>query len=185
MSLIMHQLIEHPPKIILSLGSVCGANYPQHSYGQKNLKLYAAVNFSSEKIMKRVFALAMASLISACSGGDGLMDEIMQSWEGAELEQVVSQWGYPDAQQEFGSNKIYIWKRDRTLSMPMTANTTGYVSSYGTYTGTTTYSGGGVSSWNCDRILEVNANDEIVGTQWKGNNCPFAEVAYAKGWRKQ
>ena len=135
--------------------------------------------------MKRVSALLLVTLLTACSGGNGVMDEIMRSWEGAELEEVVSQWGYPDAQQEYGANKIYVWKRDVTYNMPTQARTTGYVNSYGYYSGRTTFSGGGVSSWNCDRILEVSSEDKVIGTQWKGNNCPFAEALYAKNWRKK
>ena len=130
-------------------------------------------------------AIFVAFGLAGCSGGNGVMDGIMTSWNGSKLDEVVAQWGYPNTQQDYGDNKLYIWSRNVSMNLPSTANTTGTVSSYGTYTAFTTFSGGGVSNWNCDRILEVNSDSVIVGTQWRGNNCPFAEAMYAKNWRKK
>jgi hypothetical protein len=125
------------------------------------------------------------TFVSACSGGFGTMDRIMQSWEGATLNEVVSQWGYPSGQQEFDGRKIYHWDRNITMSLPST--TTGSVNVIGNtaYVNTMTY-GGGPSNWTCQRSLEVDKNGVVVSWQWEGNNCPFADVAMGyQHWQRQ
>jgi len=138
------------------------------------------------KLGKRISLLSILASLASCSGGFGTMDRIMQSWSGAPMDEVVSQWGYPDAQQAFMGKTIYHW--DRTVAMNMPASTTGTINVIGNtaYLNTTT-SGGGVMRGACRRSLEVNSKNIVVGSQWKGNNCPFADVAmgYQHWERKQ
>ena len=136
--------------------------------------------------MKRYFVTALlVFLLSACSGGFGTMDRIMTSWEGATLDQVISQWGYPHGQQKFAGRTIYIWDRNTTLTLP--ATTTGTVNVIGNtaYINTTT-TGGRTSNWSCRRILEVNDNNIVIAWQWGGNNCPFADIAFGyENWQRK
>lgn len=137
----------------------------------------------------RIFrGLMLALVVSACSGGGGLMDGIMGSWKGASIDQVITQWGYPDAEKNVAGRKLYVWSRDAQLIMPTTVNTTGYATNIGNqtyYNGISNISGGGVSNWNCTRILEVDASEVVVGGQWSGNNCPFMEAGPYANWRKK
>jgi hypothetical protein len=132
----------------------------------------------------------VAALLSACSGGGdgGVMDGIMTSWKGASLNQVIDAWGFPHAEQDIAGRKLYVWNNEIQLTMPATATTTGYASTYGGqtfYSGTTNVMGGGISNWSCTRILEVNNSNIVIGGEWRGNNCPFMEAGpYAK-WRRK
>ena len=136
--------------------------------------------------MKRIVALLIVlTFVSACSGAFGTMDRIMKSWEGATLNEVVSQWGYPTGQQEFSGRKIYHWDRNMTMNLPST--TTGTVNVIGNtaYVNTMTH-GGGPSNWSCRRTLEVDKNDVVVSWQWGGNNCPFADIAMGyQHWQRK
>ena len=50
---------------------------------------------------------ALAFVLASCSGGAATMDGIMHSWEGAPLDAVIAQWGYPDQEQEIAGHKLY------------------------------------------------------------------------------
>jgi len=116
------------------------------------------------------------------------MDGIMSSWKGASVDEAISQWGYPDAEREVAGRTLLIWSRDIQLSTPGSAITSGTATTIGNtgyYTGQTTYSGGGVSNWNCTRILEINEANRIIGVDWRGNNCPFMEAGPYRNWRRQ
>jgi hypothetical protein len=138
--------------------------------------------------MKKAKYLLSVLLLAACSGGDGLMDGIVDSWRGASLDDAITQWGYPDAEQDIAGRKLYIWSRDVQMVMPTTASTTGTATNIGNQTlinTITSVSGGGVSNWNCTRILEVNTANIIVNGEWRGNNCPFMEAGPYSNWRRQ
>ena len=122
--------------------------------------------------------------LSACSGGFGLMDEIMASWAGAPLDEVISQWGYPTQQQDIGGHHLYHWIGTQTTYMP--ATTTGTVTAIGNtaYLNATTV-GGNYSQWSCTRTLEVNKKNIVISWQWGGNNCPFAEAMQYANWRRK
>lgn len=139
-------------------------------------------------IETQLFAWVLLTTLVGCSGGDGVMDGIMRSWVGASSDEAIAQWGYPDGERSVAGRRLLFWTRDVQLYTPPTANTYGNVSVYGNtgyYNQTTTYSGGGVSNWNCTRILEINQKNIIVGTDWKGNNCPFLEAGPYKDWRRR
>ncbi|MFL2800642.1 MAG: hypothetical protein ACJZ8K_04270 [Paracoccaceae bacterium] len=135
--------------------------------------------------MLRIFPLLAFTLVIGCSGGFGTMDRIMNSWMGASINEVINQWGYPHFQQDIAGRKLYHW--DRNVSMRMPSTTTGTVSLLGNtaYLNTRT-SGGGVLRGSCRRTLEVNKSNIVIGTQWRGNNCPFADVAMGyQHWQKK
>ena len=131
--------------------------------------------------MKFLPALFVAAL-AGCST-TATMDGIMQSWQGANIESVVQQWGYPSEEREFRGRKLYIWNYSKTGFVPGIATTTGSLSPSGTFSAQTVTTGGGVIRGDCSRILEVDSSGTVVKWQWNGNNCPFAEAfEYAK-WR--
>jgi hypothetical protein len=125
-----------------------------------------------------------AVLLFGCSGGAGTMNGIMSSWQGAHIDAVISQWGFPHAERQIAGRKLYYWYRNTTLTMPST--TTGTVNVIGNtaYLNTQT-SGGGSSNWACTRILGVNGSNTVTSWQWEGNNCPFAEAFQYANWRNR
>ena len=134
-------------------------------------------------------SLILAALFAGCaSGGYGTMDGIMSSWQGATVDQVIAQWGYPHGEMTIAGKHLLVWERNVSVPMPMTANTTASANRVGSTTyvqGTTTYSGGGSLQGSCRRILEVNAENIVSSWQWDGNNCPFAEMGPYSNWRRK
>jgi len=113
-----------------------------------------------------------------------VMNGIMSSWVGSNIDEVVVQWGYPHEQRDFRGKTLYVWNRNTTLTMPQTTSTTANMYGNTIYANSTT-TGGNTTHWSCQRILEVDKNDIVVSYQWGGNNCPFAEMMQYSNWRKK
>lgn len=128
-------------------------------------------------------------VVAACSGGGngGAMDQIMQSWSGASLSEVISQWGYPNDERDVAGRRLFIWSETSDVFLPTTSTTIGTVNTYGNQSfvnANTSAWGGGMLTATCARILEVDENETVVGGQWQGNNCPFMEVGPYANWRR-
>ena len=140
------------------------------------------------KTKKMSGVLMSALFLFGCSGGAGLMDNIMQSWQGASVDEVISQWGFPHDERRVVGRKILIWNRNVQAVMPAVASTYGSANMVGNtafYSSTTTYSGGRVMTGSCVRILEVDDKNKVVRGLWEGNNCPFLEMGPYSNWRKR
>jgi hypothetical protein len=138
--------------------------------------------------MRTIASVTFIALLSGCSGGAGLMSGIMQSWEGSNVDDVIAQWGYPHEERRVAGKRLLVWHRNVQGYVPGVATTYGSANVIGNtafYSGTTTYSGGGIISGNCVRILEVGENNTVVRWQWEGNNCPFLEMGPYSNWRKK
>lgn len=125
--------------------------------------------------------------LAACSGGNGVMDGIMHSWVGSSVDDVIARWGYPDGERTVAGKNLLVWSEDMQLALPTTTQTSGNITVFGNqalYNGASTTTGGGISNWNCTRIVEVNKANKVVAVDWKGNNCPFMEAAKYSTWRK-
>ena len=134
--------------------------------------------------MKKIIFIFL--FLVSCSGGlsGQVMNKVMDSWQGSHINEVIAQWGYPNAEQNIAGKKIYIW--DRTVNWTPPSTTTGTGTIIGdTVSIITTTTGGGTSTWSCRRILEVNESNIITGWQWGGNNCPFAAVGPYASWPKK
>ncbi|MGE0643102.1 MAG: hypothetical protein AB7P24_05485 [Nitrospira sp.] len=122
-------------------------------------------------------------ICSACST-TGTMQGIMSSWEGANISEVVSQWGYPDEEREFQGKKLYIWQHNKSAYIPQTTNT--MATAYGNTIYAQSQSAGDyVLHGNCVRVLEINGGGTVTSWQWKGNNCPFGELMEYSAWRRK
>ncbi|PCI66631.1 MAG: hypothetical protein COB26_10970 [Piscirickettsiaceae bacterium] len=133
---------------------------------------------------KLKFVLLVALVIVSGCSITNTMNGIMSSWVGANIDEVVAQWGYPHEQREFRGRTLYVWNRNTTLTMPQTTNTTANVYGNTVYAQSTT-TGGNTTHWSCQRILEVNENGTVISYQWGGNNCPFGEIMQYSNWRKK
>ncbi|WP_270728214.1 hypothetical protein [Shimia sp. Alg240-R146] len=110
--------------------------------------------------MKSKFGLATVCFcfvgFSSPAFAGKLMDSIMQLWVGANLGQAIDQWGFPAEEKIIAGRKLYTWHDDNH---------------------------GFGNLVNCKRILQVDANDTVVRTDYSGNNCPFMEVGPFRKWR--
>lgn len=126
---------------------------------------------------------AVGLILSACSTTQ-TMQGIMSSWEGSNISEVVSQWGYPDEEREFQGKKLYIWQHNKSAYVPKTTNTT--ATAYGNTIYAQSHSTGGYAiHGNCVRILEVDGSGTVTSWEWKGNNCPFGELMEYSTWRRK
>lgn len=114
-------------------------------------------------------------------GINKVMNGIMDSWLGEDLNTVIGQWGYPNEEKTIANKHLYYWYTFMNAYVP--AQTNGYVDSFGYYRGTT--SGGYTINGQCTRILEVNQKNTVVSWQWEGNNCPFVEWFQYSKWRNR
>lgn len=137
--------------------------------------------------MKKLIVTLFAIALAGC-GTTKLMNGIMSSWDGATLDEVVQQWGYPTSVQDFRGNKLYRWEYTKSAYIPQTTtvNATSYQTGAITnFNGTATTAGGHTFSGSCTRILEVNPQGIVIHWQWEGNNCPFWEAMEYKTWRNK
>lgn len=132
-------------------------------------------------------ALAVAAAAPGCAS-TALMNGIMQSWQGTYIDEVIQRWGYPDEERVIAGKRLLYWDRSVQLALPATATTQGTLIRTGpgtaSYSGQTSVTGGGSSTWSCIRILEIDASSRVVGWQWGGNNCPFLEAGPYSTWRR-
>lgn len=139
--------------------------------------------------MRRALAaLPVLLAITGCGSTVKVMDGVMSSWIGATADEVIVQWGYPSEERQIIGKTVLVWSRPIQWQMPATATTTGTVNRIGNtafVTGSTSITGGGVASFNCIRMLEIDSNRRVVAYQWEGNNCPFVEAGPYSGWRRR
>lgn len=135
-------------------------------------------------LLKVGFVVSVAVALTAC-GTTALMDGIMSSWRGASLSDVVQQWGLPSQEMKISGQRYYVWNYQKTAFIPQTSTTTGAITNSGVINTQTMTSGGFALSGNCERVLQVDQNDVVIGGSWRGNNCPFMEAFEYKDWRRR
>lgn len=98
------------------------------------------------------------------------MEEGLNALNGKPITTAVSVLGYPDGQQAFGGDKVYIWSRNfqGSYTLPQTATTTGYIGNTPVY-GTTTYNQTHTANYNCQIKLAVGPDDRIKHWEYQGN----------------
>lgn len=134
----------------------------------------------------RLLAFSAALFVAGCSGGARTMDGIMGSWQGAPLDAVIAQWGYPQQEQTIAGHKLYRWFYNKSVVLPATTSGT-VTTSGGISTINAVTTGGGTFNGDCTRTLEVDARNVVIRWEWSGNNCPFADMPgfeYGR-WRRR
>ncbi len=106
-----------------------------------------------KKLLLVVFILTIYPTVASEIGTKDTMKRIMDSWIGENLETVIEHWGYPTQEKTIAGKKLYYWINS---SYNISGN------QYGVYGGEST----------CNRILEVDKNNNVIKWQWEGNNCP-------------
>jgi hypothetical protein len=74
--------------------------------------------------IRNPLVLVCSTVLAACSGGAGTMDSIMSSWDGAPLDAVIAQWGYPEQEQMIAGHHIYRWFTTKNFAVPATTTAT-------------------------------------------------------------
>lgn len=106
-----------------------------------------------KKFLIVLFIITFFPTVSFAIGTKDTMKRIMDSWIGENIETVIDHWGYPTQQKTIAGKKLYYWINS---SYTVSGN------QYGVYGGEST----------CNRILEVDKNNNVIKWQWEGNSCP-------------
>jgi len=105
-------------------------------------------------------------LLSGC-GTKTVMNSIMSSWEGYHIDKVINQWGYPDYEKTVAGHKLLVWEHNKSEFYTGSTNALYKIKEY------------------CTRTFEVDDKNIVISWEWKGNNCPFAELMEYKNWRNR
>jgi hypothetical protein len=133
--------------------------------------------------LARALVSCLASILLSGCASTSLMDGIIASWKGAPLSEVVQRWGLPSQEMTVGGQKYYVWAYQKSGFIPQSSTTTGVATNNGVINTQTSTAGGYAFSAVCERILQVDGNDIVVGGSWRGNNCPFMEAFEYSTWR--
>lgn len=131
-------------------------------------------------MVKTLMCLCM--LVVSLAGCQSIaMNGAVRSWQGAQIPDVVRQWGaLPTDQQAFGDRKFYVWVYESSAVLPAFTSTQGTIGPGGSFSAYTTGSPGGVITGSCAITFETAASsDVIVGGSWAGGNCCVLTLA---GW---
>lgn len=119
---------------------------------------------------KLLIPIVLAIVLSGCAT-TAKYEEVLNSWVGADVNRLVSSWGYP--QNSFkapNGNTVYVYGSSGSYTMPTQTNTTYNVVGNTVYGNSTTTGGQTLKFW-CNTFFEVNDSNRIVTWQWEGNNC--------------
>ena len=122
--------------------------------------------------MKAARLLSCTLMLLAFAGCAQNMNEIMKSWEGHHVSELVENWG-PPAQIMDGGNgvKIYSYQSTVSYTTPGSSSTMGNVYTYdhgSTYYGSTTHSPSQTQTYQRYRMFWVNTKGYIYRWKWQG-----------------
>jgi hypothetical protein len=120
--------------------------------------------------MKKITFVA-AMLLTAVAGCTTFsqLEDGLNALVGRSESEAFNAFGYPNGQQVFGADTVYVWGRSRntTMFLPQTKTTTGYVGTTPVY-GTTTSTQAIPMNFNC--TIKVIVNSGIIKTwEYDGN----------------
>ena len=134
-------------------------------------------DFMMEKLARFLLLSLLVALLSACATQQYYSNAV-NSWVGADQEQVYRTWGYPDKIQRLpNGHKVLRYHdeehgRDPIYSTP--ASTSVQTKSDGSthiYTTGGSISGGGTFDYKCTTWFEIDRKGRVVNTSFRGNNC--------------
>lgn len=128
-------------------------------------------------IMIRGLTLAIISFFLVACATEENYQLALNSWRGANINQLVTLWGYPDQTSRApDGNRLFIYRLEERGRNPVyvTPAMTNVVQNGQGLTVMTTpgmVSGGGTYDFHCTTWVEVNKHNIIVNTAFRGNNC--------------
>lgn len=123
-----------------------------------------------------VLSFVAAGLLAGCASTENYTSTV-QSWIGANANQLYRVWGYPNKIQRWqNGNKLAIYRYHNKGRYPKTTypGATNVVSRNGiteVYTTPAFTTGGGTYSLNCQTWFEINRKNIIVNASNRGNDC--------------
>lgn len=109
--------------------------------------------------MNRYFLVAVATILAACETTSG-DQSIMNSWMGAQEDDLVRSWGPPVQSYESGGRKFIVYESHRNIYLPGTAAGAGAIGG----------SPGMNVNLSCTTTFELNGSKVILWAN-KGNDC--------------
>lgn len=124
-------------------------------------------------------AFLMAIVIAVCLSGVACasrVNEVMQSWVGHHVSELVGSWGPPQQVIDIGDgSRLFVWTAVRQYTSPGTATTTGTANAsvygntvYGTGQSTTVYNPPQTTSYQASRTFWVNSEGVVFRWAWRG-----------------
>lgn len=102
-------------------------------------------------------------------------EAVLNSWTNAEINRLTDSWGYPSG--SFiapNGNRVYVYQRGNSVTMPTTYQTNTNVYGYGNTAygrSTTNVYGGETLTFWCRTFFEVDSSNIIIKWSYQGNNC--------------
>jgi hypothetical protein len=126
----------------------------------------------SGTVVKPLLRCCILAAVLVLSGCATRVNDIMNSWMGHNVSEVVANWGPPAQVMEIGGgNRLFVWTAVREWTTPGTATTTTNVygtPGFATAYSTTNYTPPQTSGYNATRTFWVNSDGEIYQWAWRG-----------------
>ena len=116
-------------------------------------------------------------LLGACTTFEDI-DSGLTTFRGAPADSLIAALGYPDGERLVAGKRLLVWNTDRNVTTvtPVTSYNSGNASAYGSsgsaygsYSGTTTSYVPTTTNYNCTLLVEIDANNTIIGHDFEGN----------------
>jgi hypothetical protein len=106
-----------------------------------------------------ILTIFSTSAFSAPDAGEKRYEEVLESWIGADINNLIDSWGPPDQQYRMpNGNMLYTWIDSSSVTMPFMND------------GDTIW-GGGTLIFSCTTTFSVQPSGRIFSWRWKGNKC--------------
>lgn len=129
-----------------------------------------------KKIVWFILAVAIVGMLSSCATQQYYASAV-NSWQGANQEQVYHVWGYPDRVEKLpNGHKVLVYRnrihgRNPVYRNPGSTTVINRGRTTEVYTKGPSYSGGGSYDLRCTTWFELGKNHRVVNTSFRGNNC--------------
>jgi hypothetical protein len=130
---------------------------------------------------KLLFILTSMAMLGACSTTEDARQALQTEWIGRSADDFVSRYGFPQGQYQLqNGDTLLAWGDQRSVRMPQSSTTSGYVSpSTGYFTAHTQTSGGYDIGVSCDLQLTVSNSGTIKAIRitrdtigmWETSRC--------------
>lgn len=108
--------------------------------------------------MKTLLSLSLSLVLLGCATtpDESMLNRIVGSWKGEEIDALVKQWGIPDRQLQVADTIIYEWTARRSFVFQGSASTTANT------VGTTTYA---MTDYRSPTTIEIECVRQFVTDQ--------------------